>query len=186
MSPELFCWFSRLMLEIFWGNCNTLFKIVGMQQFLAYFSSCTKLLVQLKALVYRRHYLSYTKISQTKCYKQSDTIFQFSFHCSFRCCAPFCLLCCPLGPLLLIGGKLSTANQDPPKEWFKSATQRAKRSTPSERAMKTELKSDVRLFVAFCLTYFIVWHVVHTVWRKVLKCNTESKTEYTIWKSNEN
>ena len=29
-------------------------------------------------------------------------------------------------------------------------------STPSERAMKTELKSDVRLFVAFCLTYFIV------------------------------
>ena len=64
------------------------------------------------------HYLSYTKISQTKCYKQSDTIFQFSFHCSFRCCAPFCSLCCPLRPLLLIGGKLSTANQDPPKEWF--------------------------------------------------------------------
>ena len=64
------------------------------------------------------HYLSYTKISQTKCYKQSDTIFQFSFHCSFRCCAPFCSLCYPKRPLLLIGGKLSTANQDPPKEWF--------------------------------------------------------------------
>ena len=102
------------------------------------------------------HYFSYTKISQTKCYKQSDTIFQFSFHCSFRCCAPFCSLCCPLRPLLLIGGKLSTANQDPPKEWFKSETQRAKRSSPSERAMKTELKSDVRLFVAFCLTYVCV------------------------------
>ena len=64
------------------------------------------------------HYLSHTKISQTKCYKQYDTSFQFSFHCSFRCCAPFCLLCCPLRPLLLIGGKLSTANQDPPKDWF--------------------------------------------------------------------
>ena len=36
------------------------------------------------------------------------------------------------------------------------ATQRAKRSTPSEIGMKTEHKSDVRLFVAFCLTYFIV------------------------------
>ena len=106
------------------------------------------------------HYLSYTKISQTKCYKQYDTSFQFSFHCSFRCCAPFCLLCCSLRPLLLIGGKLSTANQDPPKDWFWSATQRAKPSTPSERSMKTELKSDVRLFVAFCLNYFIVWQVV--------------------------
>ena len=59
-----------------------------------------------------------TKISQTKCSKQSDNIFQFSFHCTFSCCDPFCLLCCPLGLLLLIGGKLSTANQDPPKEWF--------------------------------------------------------------------
>ena len=64
------------------------------------------------------HYLSHKKISQTKCYKQYDTSFQFSFHCSFRCCAPFCLLCCSLRPLLLIGGKLSTANQDPPKDWF--------------------------------------------------------------------
>ena len=59
-------------------------------------------------------------------------------------------------PLLLIGRKLPTANQDPPKEWFQSAAQRAKRSTPSERAMKNELKNEVRLFVAFCLTYFIV------------------------------
>ena len=57
------------------------------------------------------HYLSYTKIGQTKCYKQSDNIFQFNFHCSLRCCAPFCSLCS--GHLLLIGGKLSTANQDP-------------------------------------------------------------------------
>ena len=65
-----------------------------------------------------RHYLSYKKRSQTKCYKQSDTIFQLSFHCSFRCCTWFCSLCCPLRPLLLIGGKLSTANQDPSKEWF--------------------------------------------------------------------
>ena len=58
------------------------------------------------------------KISQTKCYKQSDTMCKLRFHCSFRWCAPFCLLCCPLRPLLLIGGKVSTANQDPPKEWF--------------------------------------------------------------------
>ena len=82
------------------------------------------------------------------------------FHCSFRWCAPFCSLCWPLRPLLLIGGKVSTANQDPPKEWFLSATQRAKRSTPSERAMKTELKTDVRLFVAFwlfdCMTSSVI------------------------------
>ena len=64
------------------------------------------------------HYLSLTKMSQTKCYKQSDTILQLSFHCSLRWCAPFCLLCCPLRLLLLIGGKVSTANQDPPIEWF--------------------------------------------------------------------
>ena len=51
---------------------------------------------------------------------------------------------------------MSTANQDPPKEWFSSATQRAKRSAPSERVLKTEVrKSNDRLFVAFSLTYFI-------------------------------
>ena len=59
--------------------------------------------------------------------------------------------------------KISTANQDSPKEWFKSATQRAKQSTPSETVKKTELKSDVRLFVAFSMTYFIVWQVVMPV-----------------------
>ena len=40
-------------------------------------------------------------------------------YCSFRCSAPFCSLCCPLRPLLLIGGKLSTAYQDPPINGFK-------------------------------------------------------------------
>ena len=43
---------------------------------------------------------------------------------------------------------------------LKSATQRAKQSVPSEKAMKTELTSDTRLVVAFCLTYFIVWQAV--------------------------
>jgi len=41
------------------------------------------------------------------------------------------------------------------KKWFLMATQRAKWSTPSERALKTELKTGVRLFVAFCLTQFV-------------------------------
>jgi len=40
------------------------------------------------------------------------------------------------------------------------ATQRAKSSTPSKRAMKAELKTGVKLSVAFCLTYFSVWQVV--------------------------
>ena len=40
------------------------------------------------------------------------------------------------------------------------ATQRAKWSTVSERAMKTELKNGVRLSVAFFLTYFFVVQVV--------------------------
>ena len=41
-----------------------------------------------------------------------------------------------------------------------SAPQGAKWSTPSERAMKTELKTGVRLSVAFYSTYFRVWQVV--------------------------
>ena len=44
------------------------------------------------------HYLSYKNISQTKCYKQSDITFQFSFHCSFRWCTLFCSLCCTAKP----------------------------------------------------------------------------------------
>ena len=51
-----------------------------------------------------------------------------------------------LKTLLLIGCEISTANQNPTNKWFLVATQRAKRSTPSERALKTELKTGVRLF----------------------------------------
>ena len=57
-----------------------------------------------------------------------------------------------LKTLLLIGCEFSTANQEPTNKWFLMATQREKRSTPSERAFKTELKTGVRLFVVFCLT----------------------------------
>ena len=45
--------------------------------------------------------------------------------------------------LLLIGCEISTANQKPTNKWFLMATQREKRSTPSERALKTEPKSGV-------------------------------------------
>ena len=58
-----------------------------------------------------------------------------------------------LKTLLLIGCEFSTANQNPSNKWFLIATQRAKRSTPSERALKTDLKNSARLFTAFCLTY---------------------------------
>ena len=54
--------------------------------------------------------------------------------------------------LLLIGCEISTANQNLTNTWFLLATQRAKRSIPTERAFKTELKIGIRLFVAFCLT----------------------------------
>ena len=57
-----------------------------------------------------------------------------------------------LKTLLLIGCEFSTANQKATNKWFLMATQREKQSTPSERALKTELKTGVRLFVAFCLT----------------------------------
>ena len=50
--------------------------------------------------------------------------------------------------LLLIRCEFSTANQI---NVF-MATQRANLSTPSQRALKTEPKTSVRLFVAFCLT----------------------------------
>ena len=55
-----------------------------------------------------------------------------------------------LKTLLLIGCEFSTANQKATNKWFLMATQREKQSTPSERALKTELKTGVRLFVAFC------------------------------------
>ena len=53
---------------------------------------------------------------------------------------------------IISGCKFSTANQNPSNKWFLIATQRTKLSSPSERALKTELKNSVRLFVAFCLT----------------------------------
>ena len=52
------------------------------------------------------HYLSYNKINQTKCYKQSNITFRLSFHCSFRWCTLFCSLFCALKPFfwwILIG-----------------------------------------------------------------------------------
>ena len=67
------------------------------------------------------------------------------------------------------------ASETPTADWWKSFnsqsgstkrvvlkcnTESKTEYTTSERAMKTELKSDVRLFVVFCLTYFIVWQVV--------------------------
>ena len=57
-----------------------------------------------------------------------------------------------LKTLLLIGCKFTTAYQKPTNKWFLMATQREKQTTPSERTLKTELKTGVRLVVAFCLT----------------------------------
>ena len=57
-----------------------------------------------------------------------------------------------LKTLLLIGCEFSTANQKATNKWFLMATQREKRSTPSERALKTEQKTGAGLYVAFCLT----------------------------------
>ena len=51
---------------------------------------------------------------------------------------------------LLIGCEFSTANQSRTNTWFLMATQRAQPRTPTERALKTELKNCVRL----------LWHLV--------------------------
>ena len=48
-----------------------------------------------------------------------------------------------LKTLLLICCEFSIANQKPTNKWFLMATQREKQSTPSERALKTELKTVV-------------------------------------------
>ena len=48
-----------------------------------------------------------------------------------------------LKTLLLIGCEFSTANQEPTNKWFLMATQREKRSTPSERALKTGILFDL-------------------------------------------
>ena len=47
--------------------------------------------------------------------------------------------------------------------------------------LKTELKRDVRLFVAFCLTYFIVWQVVPYEGFKVMAITWKSITIYLWW-----
>ena len=55
--------------------------------------------------------------------------------------------------LLLIGCEFSTANQEPTNKYIVfNGNIEEKRGTPYERALKTELKTGVRLFVAFCLT----------------------------------
>ena len=50
-----------------------------------------------------------------------------------------------LKTLLLIGCEISTANQNPTNKLFLMATQIAKQSTPSERALKPDLKTGFRL-----------------------------------------
>ena len=92
---------------------------------------------------------------------------QTIWHCfSSQLLIPFQMVCSVLltmlhqKTLLLIGCEFSTANKKPTNKWFFMATQREKRSTPSEWALKTELKTGVRLFVAFCLTQFVAWQVV--------------------------
>ena len=57
-----------------------------------------------------------------------------------------------LKTLLLIGCEISTTNQNLTNKWFLMLTQRAKQSTLSKKAIKTELKTGVRLFVALRLT----------------------------------
>ena len=105
--------------------------------------------------VHLSHYLSYTKTSQTKCHKAIWHRFSGQLLMLFQMVCSNLLTVLHLKTLLLIGCEFSTANQNPTNKWFLMATQRAKRSTPSERALKTELKTaGIRLFVAFCLTQF--------------------------------
>ena len=95
--------------------------------------------------------LSYTWTSQTKCHKQSGTVFSSLLLMPFQMVCSVLQTVLHLKTLLLIGCKFSTANQKATNKWFLMATQREKRSTPSERVLQTELKTGVRLFVAFCL-----------------------------------
>ena len=60
-----------------------------------------------------------------------------------------------LKTMLLIGCEFSTADEELAIKCFLMATQREKWCTPSERALKTELKTGVRLFVAFWLSEFV-------------------------------
>ena len=84
---------------------------------------------------------------------------QTILHCfSSQLLMPFQMVCSVLltvlhhKTLLLIGCEFSTANQEPTNKWFLMATQRLNQSTLSKRALKTELKTGVGLFVAFCST----------------------------------
>ena len=49
---------------------------------------------------------------------------------------------------------ISTANQHLSNNRFLLATQKAKRGTPPESAVKSGLENCVRLYVLFCLTSF--------------------------------
>ena len=55
---------------------------------------------------------------------------------------------------------ISTTNQHLSNNWFLLATQKAKRRTPPESAVKSGLENCVRLYVLFCLTSFSLWQVV--------------------------
>ena len=62
-----------------------------------------------------------------------------------------------LKALLLIGCKFSTANQELKNQWFFMATLREKQSTPSERALKIELKTGL----SECLWHFVWLNLLH-------------------------
>ena len=54
--------------------------------------------------------------------------------------------------LLLIGCKFSTANQNPRSKGLLMARKRAERSTPSKRALKTEIVCGILFDLIYCMT----------------------------------
>ena len=117
------------------------------------------------------HFLPCTKISQTKCYKQSDTLFQLIFACSFRWSVQFSYLCC-IHCWILRGCWKSKTDQKPPSCGLHLWEQ-----------WKTVLKNSIELFVAFCFTYLIAWQVVCREVYVFLEWVSVSTFGYRFWGS---
>ena len=91
-------------------------------------------------------------------HNQSDVVFKISFCCIFSWFA------IRLGQhrLFLFSWIISTTNQRASKNWFTELPWTAKRSSPCEEALKTELLTYVRTFMVFAdlnCTDFIAWQL---------------------------
>ena len=101
------------------------------------------------------HYNESNKMLPTIC----SHLFSVQFSMLFQMVCSILLPVLHFKTLLLIVGRISAANQDPANIGFE-VQYIEQNQKPPKKGFKTEPQNNVQLFVAYCLTYCIVWQVV--------------------------